>query len=414
MKLPFTVAIAVGLLAGRVLANPPATSSAPADLHTRRSIRGTNGTAPELSGIDFNPDVFASDAQWRQYVDKGLQLTCLMEATDQGAGYLLDDSRSPPSAASRWAGDLKNDLAKWYWHITDWDEGWECDWRRQGLTEAFEGQGLNPDPAFDDEGHPSGGNNQCINVSHYDENDLVDPRDENSPTKQFRDQHYWVDGRKYTSTGAYYHFAMNKIDGAIIAKNLGNPATSVFGAWHRQAAPGELPELRFVSDIFWGFWVRDNPNVKNIQVYGAYLVINERTVLLVSRALRNVHVNTLKLWPGTSFSAETEEGKALIGSPIGATIAHMLLSHKAELGIKHITKVTICTGDNPFKEMHIFFTIADVKDDKGSRVERRDSQHQEKDVSSDEDSEDQVLYMKSTNRVREHIVAFQDLSHNDG
>lgn len=107
---------------------------------------------------------------------------------------------------------------------------------------------------------------------------------------------------------------MNKIDGAIIAKNLGNPATSVFGAWHRQAAPGELPELRFVSDIFWGFWVRDNPNVKNIQVYGAYLVINERTVLLVSRALRNVHVNTLKLWPGTSFSAETEEGKALIGT----------------------------------------------------------------------------------------------------
>lgn len=110
MKLPFTVAIAVGVLAGRVLANPPATSSAPADLHTRRSIRGTNGTAPELSGIDFNPDVFASDAQWRQYVDKGLQLTCLMEATDQGAGYLLDDSRSPPSAASRWAGDLKSRL----------------------------------------------------------------------------------------------------------------------------------------------------------------------------------------------------------------------------------------------------------------------------------------------------------------
>lgn len=57
------------------------------------------------------------------------------------------------------------------------------------------------------------------------------------------------------------------------------------------------------------------------------------------------------------------------GSPIGATIAHMLIGHKAELGIKHITKINVITnapkrvgfGESPVPDIHIFFEIEDVR-----------------------------------------------------
>jgi hypothetical protein len=55
----------------------------------------------------FDPVKYADDATWKKYVDKGYHLKCIMEAPDQAAGFLTEDTRSPPSAASRWTGDLK-------------------------------------------------------------------------------------------------------------------------------------------------------------------------------------------------------------------------------------------------------------------------------------------------------------------
>lgn len=123
--------------------------------------------------------------------------------------------------------------------------------------------------------------------------------------------------------------------------------------------------------MYWGHWIRDNPNVKNLRVYGAQNVVNDATSLLVSRAFQNYNVEALTPWPGQSFEATTDEGKAIIGSPIGGTIAHMLIRHKAELGIKHITKVTVVMRDYPkggfgskYKpDVHLFFHIEDVPND---------------------------------------------------
>jgi hypothetical protein len=84
--------------------------------------------------------------------------------------------------------------------------------------------------------------------------------------------------------------------------------------WYRSAAPGELPDLRQCSDIYWALWVRENPNVKNLRVYGAHHVINDNTVLLTSRAFKNKGIDKLTVWPGLSFSADTDEGRALIGT----------------------------------------------------------------------------------------------------
>lgn len=63
---------------------------------------------PAFGGLDFDPKVYANDALFNQYKAKGEHLICLMQATDKGAGLLLGDTREPPSAASKWTGDLKS------------------------------------------------------------------------------------------------------------------------------------------------------------------------------------------------------------------------------------------------------------------------------------------------------------------
>lgn len=54
---------------------------------------------------------------------------------------------------------------------------------------------------------------------------------------------------------------------------------------------------------------------------------------------------------------------------MGATIAHMLIQHKLELGIKYISRVTVVANESkfggdsvgpPIRDMHMFFEIEDV------------------------------------------------------
>jgi hypothetical protein len=102
---------------------------------------------------------------------------------------------------------------------------------------------------------------------------------------------------------------------AIIGKNLESPSVAVIdrNSWGRKAAPVELPDLRFCSDIYWAYWFNDNPDIKNLRVYGAYNIVNDATVLLAARAMKGAQQKKLSPWPGSSFGADSEEGKALIG-----------------------------------------------------------------------------------------------------
>jgi hypothetical protein len=54
----------------------------------------------------WKPDQVAGDKRWTKFIEKGQHLNCLMNAPDQGAGWVLGDTRNPPSAASEWTGDL--------------------------------------------------------------------------------------------------------------------------------------------------------------------------------------------------------------------------------------------------------------------------------------------------------------------
>ncbi|KAF2131792.1 hypothetical protein P153DRAFT_285911 [Dothidotthia symphoricarpi CBS 119687] len=332
------------------------------------------------SGLDWDPAVLANDELWKEYVDKGEHNLCLMRATDEGAAALITDNPTPNTAKSPFRGNLKNALKRWGWNQRAYETWWECDFDRQEMTATFEGLGINPYPAVDDEEQPTDdGHNECFSIVHYNPSQFVDPDSPYPVMTPVTEQQYQVDGNWKRATGAYFEFAVNKVDGAIFGRTLNSPTHAVLDdktSWGRAASPGELPELRHASDIFWGYWYRDNPNYRNLRYYGANTVINEHTVLLAARALHNAG-ETLSGWPGATFATDTDEGKALIASPIGNTIVNLLVRRKAELGIKYITKVTIVSTDNPKKKgpgslkdvLHVIFHIEDYQEEEELGIE---------------------------------------------
>jgi hypothetical protein len=102
---------------------------------------------------------------------------------------------------------------------------------------------------------------------------------------------------------------------AIIGMDLVGPRYAVTERhnWNREADPDELPKLRYISDIFWGFYLRSNPSPEKLRYYIATHVLNDVTVALVARALSNVGAKDLSEWPGNSFELGSEELSALVG-----------------------------------------------------------------------------------------------------
>jgi hypothetical protein len=172
----------------------------------------------DKAGLDFDVNNYATEDMWITYVAKGDHLNCIMEATDASAGFLVQDTRTPPSAASRWSGDLKRaktnlvsphtltsqleELSRWGWHESEYDKGWECDFERMRLAKVFKGLGLNAKPKYEDDGDPAGGDNDCFSITHFDKNDSKEDEDENEDEfpqmKPVYEQKYNVNGNEYT------------------------------------------------------------------------------------------------------------------------------------------------------------------------------------------------------------------------
>jgi hypothetical protein len=97
---------------------------------------------------------------------------------------------------------------------------------------------------------------------------------------------------------------------------LDNPRSSGNREWYGNKKDPDLallPRLRALSDILWGFWVRDNPNVKNIRYFFMLGISNDQTQRLIASCLKNAK-KELSAWPGVSFNTDTDEGHALLGT----------------------------------------------------------------------------------------------------
>lgn len=127
----------------------------------------------------------ANDALRLNHVGKGKSLMCAMLGTDATAGWQLHDTRTPPSAASKWVNF--NDMAAWYWFEGKFDPD-ICEmgtfW---GMRTTFQALKVNP------KSNKYGNGLQCFIVQHQNENAKYPDGKPRGP----QNQSYTVDGKLY-------------------------------------------------------------------------------------------------------------------------------------------------------------------------------------------------------------------------
>lgn len=141
----------------------------------------------------FWDDDYASETEWKTYTAKGGALLCGLHGTDQTAGLLLQDTRSPPSAASRFTSDFHTTLQTWHWrsvHPSSFSCSFSTHW---AMSNALRALGLSGTPTA------QGGDNECFRVEHWD----PEMRDERGNQIPAVNQWYSVPGmeRKYRVSG---------------------------------------------------------------------------------------------------------------------------------------------------------------------------------------------------------------------
>lgn len=171
------------------------------------------------------------------------------------------------------------------------------------------------------------------------------------------------------ATKAHYEFGINRPGGALYGFFLDSPVHAAASLWHANRKPADrakLPKLRAFSDMLWGYWNKDNPDVRNVRFFFMMGISNDQTNALIATCLRNKK-ETLREWPGVGFDAESDEGRALLGSPNGAAFAYFLVQHKAELGRKRVGKVTVFRAetddDLAFVDPHLVFHVEDGEEE---------------------------------------------------
>jgi len=135
--------------------SPPATSTTP-------STPPNDDDETNEADRDIGLALPASDELWYKHMRKGNSLDCGMRGTDIGAGYQLEDTRTPPSAASPWVGGLTQ-LVDWYWQESSFDSricNMDVYW---GMGTMFQALGISPRSTAD------GGDLQCFQLRHKDE-----------------------------------------------------------------------------------------------------------------------------------------------------------------------------------------------------------------------------------------------------
>lgn len=83
---------------------------------------------------------------------------------------------------------------------------------------------------------------------------------------------------------------------------------------------------------------------------------NTNTWAVVLKALmnRNDGKKDISQWPGTEFSMNEAEGKALLGTQVGAPLAWMLIQHKKAFGAKSVVKVSLRSSNF---QLHLVNTL---------------------------------------------------------
>ena len=90
-------------------------------------LASSNATDVQIAA-EFDPEDIADAAEWAAAYEKGTRLACRLEANDEAAGRLWQDTRNPPSARSQWADvTLQKELGLWGWRVGKYEQHLHCD-----------------------------------------------------------------------------------------------------------------------------------------------------------------------------------------------------------------------------------------------------------------------------------------------
>jgi hypothetical protein len=106
-----------------------------------------------------------------------------------------------------------------------------------------------------------------------------------------------------------------------------------------------VPALKQWSDIIYLPWMElhtptSGTKVSDLKYIMRTPCVNPTTQLVVTEVLKRTG-KQLGPWPGATFSADTKEGNALMGTPNGHGVGFMLVQHKKQLGNKVVEKITV-------------------------------------------------------------------------
>lgn len=82
-----------------------------------------------------------------------------------------------------------------------------------------------------------------------------------------------------------------------------------------------LPDLQSFSDVAWIYWNGLSKDPTKIRHFLSVVISNSDTQGIIGRAMRNVNSLAMTPWPGKEFSADSDNGKALLGKCISLVLS---------------------------------------------------------------------------------------------
>lgn len=116
----------------------------------------------------------------------------------------------------------------------------------------------------------------------------------------------------------YFHLRLLTPSAVIIGIDLHGPLHAAEALWGWTPRVHQLPKLRNLSDILWGYWHWNHyqpggGRVDHLNAYIVYGIENSETRRIIKRAFQNRGVDGFGDWPAQYFPIESDEGLALLG-----------------------------------------------------------------------------------------------------
>ncbi|KAK1948934.1 hypothetical protein LY78DRAFT_732423 [Colletotrichum sublineola] len=195
----------------------------------------------------------------------------------------------------------------------------------------------------------------------------VDPLENGLSTYLHAKHFYLRNGGIGKPTHASYQNVVNPRSGAFIFDRTFSPRYEV-----AESHTGTVPELEHVSDLAYFQWLeacqikRVHPSTIRL-IYAAHITYVPSFNVVLQALSRQGHQSVPDWNNRAILSMDSDEGLAILGSTHGAGAALFLLQHKAALGNKAITEVTVWGGSGGFRfhtdplyaSLNLRFTVSD-------------------------------------------------------